>query len=141
MNSRQPSRYIKNGMGKNLKRRILTEHGIEVEDDESLKIKQSANNCPRCKFVNVFENKYCGQCSYPLSISVYEEIKKEEEARMVQLESKYEEKIKAIIEDVDNLKSKTKRYFDIAYPDKISRRPTAQTSALVTRVIENGGMS
>jgi integrase/recombinase XerD len=83
MNSRQPARYIKNRMGKNLKRTILAEYGIETDDDETLRIKQCMNNCPRCKFVNVLENNYCAQCSYPLSRSVYDEIKKEEESSLL----------------------------------------------------------
>lgn len=99
MNSRQPARYIKNRMGKNLKRTILAENGIETEDDESLRIKQSVNNCPRCKFVNVLENKYCAQCSYPLSTSVYDEINKEE-AKFQVIDLKYKSQMTSVKEEL-----------------------------------------
>ena len=43
-----------------------------------LKMKYQETNiltCPRCEVVNVIENKYCSQCSYPLKPSAFDKIK------------------------------------------------------------------
>ena len=61
MNSRQGTRYIKSRMGADLKRTILMQNGIMVEDDEALKPKPAVHNCPRCNLVNTFETKYCSK--------------------------------------------------------------------------------
>ena len=74
MNSRQGSRYIKSRMGGDLKRAILAQNGIMVENDETLKAKPSVHNCPRCNLINIVENKYCSKCSYPLIPQAYEEL-------------------------------------------------------------------
>lgn len=137
MNSRQPARYIKNRMSKNLKRRILAEYGIETDDDESLRVKQSANNCPRCKFVNIIENLYCAQCSYPLSDAAYTDIKKEELAKIKEMESKYEEKINAIMKEITELKTETKQRPETIYAKKLSGGSRARSYALMAQALEN----
>jgi integrase/recombinase XerD len=47
MNSRQGTRYIQSRMGADLKRTILTQNGISVENDGALKPKPRVRNCPR----------------------------------------------------------------------------------------------
>jgi integrase/recombinase XerD len=64
MNTKKGSRYIKNRMGNEIKNKILLYNGI-ISENEVLK-KLTIFTCPRCKFVNVIENKYCSKCSYPL---------------------------------------------------------------------------
>jgi integrase/recombinase XerD len=47
MNSRQGARYIKKRMGNDLKRTILAQNGIVVENDEQgLKLKPAVIKCP-----------------------------------------------------------------------------------------------
>ena len=46
MNSRQGTRYIKCRMGADLKRTILIQSGITVEDDEALKPKPAVRIAP-----------------------------------------------------------------------------------------------
>jgi len=41
--------------------------------------------------VNTFENKYCSKCSYPLKPEALDEIKEEENKKLMELESKYKE--------------------------------------------------
>ena len=80
MNSRQGSRYIKKRMGNELKNKILQHDGI-ISENEVIK-KPTIQTCPRCEFVNTFENKYCSKCSYPLKPEAYDEIKQSEEAKI-----------------------------------------------------------
>lgn len=137
MNSRQPSRYIKKRWSKNLKRTILAENGIEADDD-SLRIKKSYNDCPRCTFANVFENKYCAKCSYPLSTAAYDEIKKEELAKIEELESRSKEKIDAIWKEIEELKAgkQIEHKRQITYRKSLgSERAESQT--LLMQAIEN----
>ncbi|TVP40171.1 hypothetical protein [Candidatus Nitrosocosmicus arcticus] len=47
--------------------------------------------CPRCDLSNVLENKYCSKCSYPLKPEAFEEIKAEENKKIVELETRYKE--------------------------------------------------
>ena len=89
MNSKQGSRYIKKRMGNELKNKILEHNGIISE--EIPKRKPSVANCPRCELVNAIENKYCSKCSYPLVPTAFEEIKEEENRKVNELESKYQE--------------------------------------------------
>ena len=77
MNSRQGTRYVKSRMGADLRRTILMQNGITVEDDEALKPKPAVRDCPRCNLVNTFENKYCSKCRYPLVPDAFDEIKKQ----------------------------------------------------------------
>ncbi len=46
---------------------------------------------PRCALVNVAENKFCSDCSYPLTIQSYEELKKKEDERIRILTSRLDE--------------------------------------------------
>jgi hypothetical protein len=89
MNSKQGSRYIKTRMGNELKTKILEYNGIISE--EIPKKKSSVLNCPRCDLTNAYENKYCSKCSYPLKPEAFEEIKDEENKKILELESKYKE--------------------------------------------------
>src|SRR5215211_6240719 len=79
MNSRQGTRYIKNRLGDELKKKILQYNGI-ISEHES-KNKPSILNCPRCELVNAIENKYCSKCSYPLKPEAYDEIKNDEDRK------------------------------------------------------------
>jgi integrase/recombinase XerD len=88
MNSKQGSRYIKKRMGNELKNKILEYNGIitsEISRDKSAIL-----NCPRCDLTNVFENKYCSKCSYPLKPEAFDEIKEEEDHKLIELEKKYD---------------------------------------------------
>ena len=89
MNSKQGSRYIKRRMGNELKNRILEYNGIISEEIQ--KKKPSILNCPRCSLVNMLENRYCSKCSYPLKPEAFDEIKEEENKKILELESKYKE--------------------------------------------------
>jgi len=89
MNSRQGSRYIKTRMGNELKNKILEYNGIISEEAQSKK--PSVLNCPRCDLVNTPENKYCSKCSYPLKPEAFDEIKEEENKKVMELETRYKE--------------------------------------------------
>jgi hypothetical protein len=89
MNSRQGSRYIKTRMGNELKNRILEHNGIVSEEIQ--KKKPSVLNCPRCDLMNIPENKYCSKCSYPLKPEAFDEIKEEENKKITELETRYDE--------------------------------------------------
>src|SRR5215472_3731606 len=102
MNSRQGSRYIKSRMGGDLKRAILAQNGIALENDEALRPKPAVRDCPRCNLINACENKYCSKCSYPLTPQAYEEIKAQEDVKFKVIEEKYEQDMKAIREEMEN---------------------------------------
>lgn len=104
MNSRQGTRYIKGRMGNDLKEKILTQNGILPP--EELKGKPSVHNCARCGLVNAIENKYCSKCSYPLTPAAFEEIKLEENRKMLTLNEKYEGELRKLREDVEMKLSK-----------------------------------
>jgi integrase/recombinase XerD len=87
MNSKQPSRYIKARMGNVLKEKILQENGI-VLDSQSQKA-TIVLSCPRCRFINAADCKFCSKCSYPLTTEGYEEIKEHENAKFRSLEEKF----------------------------------------------------
>jgi len=95
MNSKQGTRYIKRRMGNELKNKILEYNGIVSEDVQ--KKKPTISNCPRCNLVNVFENKYCSKCSYPLKPEAFDELKMLEEEKINMIQQKHEL-------DVNNLK-------------------------------------
>ncbi|MGC2573280.1 MAG: hypothetical protein WA364_17335 [Candidatus Nitrosopolaris sp.] len=76
-------------MGADLKRTILTQSGITVEDDEALMPKPAVRDCPRCNLMNTFENKYCSKCSYPLIPEAFDEIKKAEDSKLREMEEKH----------------------------------------------------
>jgi hypothetical protein len=89
MNSKQGSRYIKRRMGNELKNKILEYNGIITEEIQKKKPIQSI--CPRCDLSNVLENKYCSKCSYPLKPEAFDEIKEEENKKIIELETRYKE--------------------------------------------------
>ena len=76
-------------MGNELKNKILEYNGIITEEIQ--KKKPSISNCHRCSLVNTWENKYCSKCSYPLKPEAFDEIKEEENKKILELESKYKE--------------------------------------------------
>ena len=92
MNSRQGSRYIKTRMGNELRTKILEHNGIVLDHQSKLKKDEIINiECPRCALVNVAENKFCLDCSYPLTIQSYEELKKKEDEKIRILTSRLDE--------------------------------------------------
>ena len=99
MNSRQGNRYIKTRMGNDLKQKILIHNGIIPP--EEMKNKPSVRSCPRCELVNVIENKYCSKCSYPLTSAAFEEIKLEEDNKILRLNEKYEKEMKEMREEME----------------------------------------
>jgi integrase/recombinase XerD len=99
MNSEQASRYIKNRMGDELKRQILTHNG-SIPDNDFHKTPSSIT-CPRCSWVNALDNKYC-KCSYPLTPSAFDEIKATEDMKLQTLEKKYEQDIKSLEKKMEN---------------------------------------
>lgn len=102
MNSRQGSRYIKSRMGKDLKRAILTQNGIDLRNDNALRSKPAVRHCPRCNLVNTLENKYCSKCSYPLTPQAYEEVKAGEDEKINAMQQKYEVEMRAMREEMDD---------------------------------------
>ena len=107
INSKQGARYIKNRMGNELKRNILEHNGIILE--ESQKKKPSISTCPRCDIVNALENKYCYRCSYPITPQAFEEIKQEENKKIMDLEKKYQKDIESLKHEME---SKFQKLFD-----------------------------
>jgi hypothetical protein len=99
MNSKQGTRYIKSRMGNELKNKILEQNGIII--DSGFKPKPTIMVCPRCEIVNQIENKYCSKCSYPLNPSAYEEIKQQEENKVIELEKRYAEKISNLTNEME----------------------------------------
>ena len=92
MNSRQGSRYIKTRMGNELRTKILEHNGIVLDHQSKLKKDEIISiECPRCALVNVAENKFCSDCSYPLTIQSYEELKKNEDEKIRILTSRLDE--------------------------------------------------
>jgi hypothetical protein len=100
MNSRQGARYIKRRMGNELKNKILEHNGIITK--EIPKSMPSIANCPRCQLINTIDNKYCSKCSYPLKSEAFDEIKAEENMKLVELESKYSKKISDLTAEMEN---------------------------------------
>lgn len=58
-------------------------------------------NCPRCELVNAFENKYCSKCSYPIKPEAYDEIKQNEENKIMEIEKRYSEKISTLTREME----------------------------------------
>ncbi|MGH9981078.1 MAG: hypothetical protein ACRD6U_05955 [Nitrososphaeraceae archaeon] len=87
-------------MGNELKEKILTYNGIVIETNT--KNQKIVMDCPRCQLVNAIENKYCSKCSYPLKPEAYDEIKLSEEIRIKSLETKYENDMKGLRNDMNN---------------------------------------
>jgi hypothetical protein len=82
MNSHQPARYIKNKMGDNLKRQLLTADGIAPS--EKLAQKPAYLKCARCEYISTIETQVC-KCGYPLSQSAFQEIKDNEKKEREEL--------------------------------------------------------
>ena len=74
-------------MGNDLKHKILIHD--RIVPPKEIENKPSVNSCPRCGLVNPIENKYCPNCSYPLTPYAYEEIKQDEEIRFKKIEENY----------------------------------------------------
>jgi integrase len=109
MNSKQGSRYIKRRMGSDLTQKILAHNGISIS--EQLDLKKQVARCPRCQLINAFENKYCSKCSYPLVPEAYDEIKKAEQMRMIDLEK-----------EIESLKESHKEILEcLRYPEKLAK--------------------
>jgi integrase/recombinase XerD len=104
MNSKQGARYIKRRMGNDLKNQILLRDGIITEESiTAAKGKPSILNCPRCNLVNAMENKYCSKCSYPLVPSAFDEIKAAEDLKIRAMEDKYQQEMKDMREQMNNI--------------------------------------
>ena len=99
MNSKQGNRYIKTRMGNDLKRQILIQNGIMVEQE--IQKRPSILNCPRCTLVNAIDNKYCSKCSYPLVPSAFDEIKEAENMKIHAIEEGYKQDIKHMREEMN----------------------------------------
>jgi len=102
MNSKQGTRYIKKRMGNDLRRQILIQNGIILEEIEMQK-KPSILNCPRCSLVNAVDNTYCSKCSYLLIPSAFDEIKEAENMKILAIEKKYNQDMKAMRKELEPL--------------------------------------
>jgi integrase/recombinase XerD len=122
MNSKQGSRYIKRRMGNDLKQKILVQNGIISE--QQIERKPSILNCPRCSLVNAIENKYCSKCSYPLIPSAFDEIKAAEDLRIKCMEDKYEQEMKAMREQMNEIMSLIQQNPTLAHvkPDVLTKK-------------------
>ena len=89
-------------MGNDLRRQILIQNGIILEEIEMQK-KPSILNCPRCNLVNAVDNKYCSKCSYPLIPSAFDEIKEAENMKILAIEKKYNQDMKAMRKELEPL--------------------------------------
>lgn len=89
MNSKQPSRYIKARLSDDLKNTILLHNGIISEDEG--RQRSTVLECGRCQTVNTIDSKYCVSCSYPLTLSAFDELKEQENSRFRALEERFEE--------------------------------------------------
>jgi hypothetical protein len=114
MNSKQGTRYIKTRMGNDLKNKILQYNGITVTEEHTDN-KLIALACGRCNLKNAREYKYCIRCSYPLTISAFEEqkLKEGEINNIKECESYNTEAIEVLsdrltkaLEDIEKLKKK-----------------------------------
>jgi hypothetical protein len=103
MNSKQGARYIKRRMGNDLKNQILLRDGIITEESVAAQRKPSVLACPRCNLVNASENKYCSSCSYPLTPSAFDEIKEAENRNIQTLQQKYEQDMKGMREQMNQI--------------------------------------
>ena len=83
-----------------LKEKILVYNGIVSESE--IKKKLSIHMCPRCEFINPIEHKLCSSCSYPLTPSAFEDIKREEDRKLKILEEKHSQEIKSVREEMNN---------------------------------------
>jgi len=105
MNSKQGARYIKTRMGSDLKNQILLRDGIITEESVTAKRKPSILDCLRCNLANAIENKYCSKCSYQLVPSAFDEIKAAEDLRIRAMEDKYQQEMKDMREQMNQILS------------------------------------
>ena len=114
MNSKQGNRYIKRRMGNDLKNKILEYNGITVIEDQTDN-KSIALACGRCKLKNAREYAYCIACSYPLTLSAFEEQKlKENEIKNIKENESYNaeaievlsDRLTKALEDIEELRQK-----------------------------------
>jgi integrase/recombinase XerD len=112
MNSKQGARYIKRRMGDELKQKILAQNGIWTSSE--IRPKSTVSDCLRCSLVNCIDNKYCSSCSYPLTPSVFEEIKTAEEQKFQTLQDKYENEISSMRQEMENKFQQILAKIDIA---------------------------
>ena len=101
MNSKQGSRYIKRRMGEDLKNQILVRNGIISEESAAAQRKPSVLSCARCSLVNAMDNKFCSKCSYPLTPQAYEEIKTQEDMKLMIMEERHKQDIDAMREEMN----------------------------------------
>jgi hypothetical protein len=87
-------------MGDELKNKILEHNGI-IDIDPTNK-NMPILNCPRCEITNVFENKYCSKCSYPLKPETFDEIKLSEEDKIRKLEEKHNHDMNILREEMED---------------------------------------
>jgi integrase/recombinase XerD len=112
MNSRQGSRYIKRRMGNDLKRQILIQNGVLIE--EEIQKKPSVMLCGRCSSVNALDNKYCYKCSYPLVPSAFDEIKAAEDLKIQALRKEFEK-------DMESLEKKIEKDMESKFQQIVAR--------------------
>jgi integrase/recombinase XerD len=112
MNSRQGSRYIKRRMGNDLKRQILIQNGVLIE--EEIQKKPSVMLCGRCSSVNALDNKYCYKCSYPLVPSAFDEIKAAEDLKIHALRKEFEK-------DMESLEKKIEKDMESKFQQIVAR--------------------
>ena len=53
--------------------------------------------------VNAVDNKYCSKCSYPLIPSAFDEIKEAENMKILAIEKKYNQDMKAMRKELEPL--------------------------------------
>lgn len=133
MNSRQSARYIKTRMGNELKNKILEYNGIF--SDEMQKKIPSISTCPRCEFSNAIDTKYCDKCSYPLTVTAYEEYKNEDESRFKELEEKYKQEIATLKMEIE---AKTEKSIQTMFQQKYVDIQRSIENIVKKAVIESG---
>ncbi len=111
MNSKQGSRYIKQRRGNELKNKILEYNGINAPAISNKK--RVVLICSRCELTNAMDNKYCSQCSYPLLLGAYEEIKEREESKFKELEMKHNQDMMDLKHHIEEQLEKVWSFIDL----------------------------
>jgi hypothetical protein len=93
MNSKQPARYMKRRMGRDMTRQILARDGIIVDD--ASKQKPAILVCQSCRYVNRPENKNCSKCDWPLNHAIVQKIQGDGKEEIATLK----ERVKSLQED------------------------------------------
>lgn len=86
--------------GKNIDGAILKMHGIEIKEEEKIKV----NRCPRCKEINPDLVLYCGKCGLPLK----DEVKAQIEADKAEIDLAIMEAIMINPEILEEIKNRIK---------------------------------